>query len=89
MIFGILRVSGHSMLPKIKPRDLIIVSSIPYIFSEPKIGDTVLFRSEKKAVIKRIVKNKTGSYLVKGDNVADSKEFGWINRKDIIGKVIL
>lgn len=82
------KVSGHSMLPTLKPNQEIIVSSLPYIFSSPKAKDLIAFKHDNKNIIKRINSIKEKKYLVKGDNENDSKEYGWISKKDIIGKVI-
>ena len=85
------KIHGHSMEPTIKNGASVLVSSIPYIFSKPQIGDIVAFKKEKKVLIKRIVKIDVEKYIVSGDNKddsMDSREFGWILRRDVIGKVI-
>ncbi len=89
MVFGIFRISGHSMMPYLKPYDRVIVSSIPYYFSKPKIGDVVLFRYNDKMLIKRIKKFSSKSIFVKGDNVRDSLKTKPIKRDAILGKLIL
>ena len=50
MLIGIFRVSGHSMLPTLRPGRLVVVSSIPYFFLQPKPGDIVLFKQELKTL---------------------------------------
>ena len=37
-------ISGHSMEPTIKNGDSVFVSSVPFFFSKPKVGDIVLIR---------------------------------------------
>lgn len=64
-----------------------------YVFSNPKIGDFVVFSNRKRGerFIKRIQKIKKGTYFCIGDNTdesMDSRVFGWIDRHDILGKVI-
>lgn len=86
MIFGIYQVVGHSMLPSLNPKDKILVSSIPYFLNSPQVGDIIVFVKGNKKIIKRIKKIEKDRYLVEGDNINDSKEFGWIEKKDIIGK---
>lgn len=71
----------------------VLVSSIPYLFSKPKINDIVAFKEKNtgKIFIKRIAKIDNQKYFVKGDNKRDSldsRELGWIKIKEIIGKVI-
>jgi signal peptidase I len=83
------------MEPTIKNGESVLASGIPYLFSKPKVGDIVVFRRGGKVFIKRVVKIDPSSdgdrYFVKGDNEKDSLDsrvFGWIERKDIIGKLI-
>jgi len=84
------------MEPFIKNGQTVLASSIPYFFSKPKIGDIVAFKKTEKVFIKRITKIDPSAdgekYFVGGDNKKDSmdsRRFGWILKKDIIGKVIL
>lgn len=88
VILARFKIQGHSMLPTLKPNQEMLISSLPYFFSEPKTGDLVAFRSEGLYIIKRIKYAKSGEYKVEGDNKEDSKDYGWINKKSIIGKVI-
>jgi len=85
------RISGHSMEPSIKNGQKVLVSSIPYFFSKPKCSDIVAFRKIEKVFVKRIIKISEGKYFLKGDNEKDSfdsREFGWIERENFIGKLI-
>ena len=60
------------------------------VFLEIKSRDDVIvFKDQKHYVVKRIQEIKGEKFLVKGDNKEDSKEYGWIEKKKIIGKVIL
>jgi len=86
-------ISGHSMEPSIKNGQTVLVSLIPYLFSKPKINNIVALGERKsgKVFIKRIVKVDREKYFVSGDNKkdsVDSKDFGWILKKNIVGKVI-
>ncbi len=89
------KIEGHSMEPALLNGGIVFVSSIPYLFSKPKVGDIVAFKIDNKVLIKRIMKiNPSPSsgekYFVKGDNKSDSldsKSIGLINKKDILGKV--
>jgi len=79
------------MEPTIKNGERVFVSNIPYLFLKPKVGDLVGFKKEKKVFIKRIIKIDRGKYFVKGDNKKDSmdsRKMGWVDRREILGKVI-
>ncbi len=82
------KVSGHSMEPNLKEGQEILVSSLPYFFREPKVGEVIAFKNGDKFIVKRIRKVLGERLQVKGDNKGDSKDFGWIEREKIIGKVI-
>lgn len=86
-------IFGHSMEPNILQWQTVLVSSIPYLFSNPKINDIVAFKEKNtgKIFVKRIVKNNGNKYFMKGDNKkdsVDSQKIGWMLRKEIVGKVI-
>lgn len=79
------------MEPAILQGQTVLVSSIPYLFSKPKSGDIVAFKREEKIFIKRIARIEGQKYFITGDNKndsMDSRKFGWISRKAIIGKII-
>lgn len=91
MLLSRARVVCYSMEPTLKHNQTVIVSSIPYFFSKPKIGDIVILQHERY-IIKRISKIKQEKIFVEGDNAkesTDSRNFGWIDKKEILGKVIL
>lgn len=77
------------MMPLFIPNDKVLASSLPYIFGHPKKGDVVVFRYNKKILIKEIVKEKEDKFLVKGKNKNDSLKVGEIKRKQILGKIII
>ncbi len=81
-------IVGHSMEQTFKNGSFVLVSSIPYLFVKPKIGDTIAFKNEDKIFVKRVTKVNGEKYFVKGDNKKDSLEIGWIKKKEIVGKVI-
>jgi len=76
------------MQPLLKPGQVILISSIPYLFRKPKVGDIIAFKKGEKFIVKRMSKIAGHKLLVTGDNKVDSKDFGWIERKEIIGMVI-
>lgn len=82
------KLSGHSMQPSLKPGQEILISSIPYLFKSPKVGDIVAFKDGEKFIVKRVKKVIGDRLQLAGDNKNDSKDFGWIERKKVIGKLI-
>lgn len=89
MILGKFRIIGHSMSPKIPQGKEVLVSSLPYLLLEPRVGDIIAFWHFDKVLIKRIKKVQRENFLMEGDNISDSLKIGWKTKKDIIGKVIL
>lgn len=85
------------MSPTLQSGQIVLVNRIPYLFSKPKLSDIVALKDPRdgKILIKRISKINSAKqnlrYFVVGDNKAestDSRGFGWITKKDIIGKVV-
>lgn len=89
MLLGFFKVSGHSMLPKFFPDDIIVVSTLPYFFTSPKVGDVILFKKNGKRFLKRISNIQKERVSVRGDNKNDSLTVGDIQKKDIMGKVVV
>jgi nickel-type superoxide dismutase maturation protease len=90
MLLFRVKVVGHSMEPVLKDGQALIASSIPYFFKKPGIGEIVVLQLEK-CIIKRIAGIKKDKIFVVGDNKkesTDSRNFGWIEKDKIIGKVI-
>ena len=91
MLLSRFTIVGHSMEPALLAGDSVLVSSVPFLFVKPKMGDIIAFKKEGKIFIKRIIKKDEKKYFVKGDNKKDSldsRRFGWVERKEIVGKVI-
>jgi signal peptidase I len=88
--FMIYKVTGPSMEPLFYSKQFVLGSSLPYLFSTPKIGDVILFKRDNTTMIKRIAKIGKG-YFVLGDNKqqsTDSRSFGEIAKENIMAKVI-
>jgi len=86
------KILGHSMEPLLKNGDVILISGLLYLFKNPKINDIVAFKEKNgEVLIKRIKEVKNGKLFVSGDNKndsLDSKDFGYISKEFIIGKLI-
>ena len=80
------------MEPLLKNGDVILISGLLYLFKNPKINDIVAFKEKNgEVLIKRIKEVKNGKLFVSGDNKndsLDSKDFGYISKEFIIGKLI-
>ena len=85
------------MLPNLHEGDAVLVNRLSYLLHEPKANNIVALKDPRdgKTLIKRIVKidsaKQNTEYFVLGDNPresTDSRTFGWIKKKDIIGKVV-
>lgn len=90
MLLSKIKVAGRSMEPTLKNGQIVIASSIPFFFKKPKPGDIIILL-HRQCIIKRITKVKDGEVFVVGDNKkesTDSRNFGWVSKKEILGRVI-
>lgn len=79
------QAKGHSMSPFIKDKDIITIS--PLSINNPATGDIVAvsFQDTKSFIVHRIVDEKDGEFIIKGDN---NKSIDGIFKEDqIIGIV--
>jgi len=80
------------MIPLFYPGENVLVNKLTYFFQNPKIGDVIIIQNRiGKRLIKRIEKISGEKIYVIGENKAksvDSRRFGPILKKEIIGKVI-
>lgn len=79
------------MVPAILDKEEVI--TISYIFSRPKVGDIIVLKHNMSPFIfcKRIKKIINDDIWVEGENKEhsiDSRKFGFIKRKNIIGRVL-
>ena len=80
------------MLPVLSEKEEVITLS--YFLLQPKIGDIIVFRHIVPPFIfcKRITRIVNGKIWVEGENKKlsiDSRKFGFIEKKNIIGKVVV
>ncbi|MDE1834388.1 MAG: hypothetical protein KGH64_03565 [Candidatus Micrarchaeota archaeon] len=87
----IYRVAERSMEPTIGQGSYILVSSW---YSKPKTNDIIVLRSPESAriLVKRVRSVRSGKLFVVGDNKKesrDSRRFGYVDIRLLLGKVIL
>lgn len=80
------------MLPAYKNGDIVVVLK-KWLLQLHK-NDTVIAKDprDKRIILKRIKQVKNNQFFIVGDNEkesTDSRQFGWIKRKQIIGKVTI
>lgn len=76
------------MLPTLKPGQDVLVLCWLY---KLKKGDLVAIKKSNRDIIKRVQAIKNGKVFVLGDNdkvSLDSRNFGWVDKSAVIGKVI-
>ena len=89
----LLKVAGNSLSPTFQDGDFVLVSKIPYLFDSIREGDIVGFRHDAYGtMIKQVqsVSPNKDEILVIGtqENSVDSRRFGAISSRDLLGKVI-
>ena len=92
-MFGILKVTGDSLAPDYREGDFVLVVKIPFLLKRLGRGDTIVFKHPDYGIlIKRIDSLDTdgGEIYVTGTqpNSVDSRRFGPIRYRDVMGKVI-
>jgi phage repressor protein C with HTH and peptisase S24 domain len=92
-MFKILKVRGHSLQPDVRPGDFVVVACTPLLRRSLRPGDLVVFQRKPYGVmIKRVhrVDNDQGVLFVLGtdEDSLDSRSFGALRYRDLIGKVI-
>ena len=88
LAFAVLGKGQISMLPTIKPGDILLLDHIPY--ADLKVGDIVLRKESwvPLLVCHRIVKRSTHRVVTKGDNNKE-EDYGWMTPKTYAGRVKL
>ena len=89
--FVICTVLGQSMEPTIHQGAKVLVAKKWFLPVDE--GSIIILQdpSKKRILLKRVKINKDKKIFVEGDNKhesTDSRDFGWIEKRYIIGKVI-
>jgi nickel-type superoxide dismutase maturation protease len=90
---GLLKVTGHSLSPLYEEGDFVLVIKTPFFLRSLKSGDIIVFHHPLYGtMIKQVDRISTD-----GDEICvigthpestDSRQFGPVPRKDVVGKVI-
>ncbi|MEK6809517.1 MAG: S26 family signal peptidase [Nanoarchaeota archaeon] len=95
-MLGYFVVRGQSMEPLCKEGDFVLLDKLSYLMFRPRAGDVVVLHhpQEDRLILKYIVEEKVKErhsfYWVEGLNKegsSDSRNFGWVSREMILGKV--
>ena len=89
----VLKVTGESLSPLFLEGDYVLVVKCPIFLYSLKNGDVIVFQhSQYGAMIKRIgsISPESDEIYVMGNHPdsIDSRRFGPIHRKDVVGKVL-
>ena len=86
---AVYRVAERSMEPLIMEGSYIVVNCLPGFI---KTGDVVVVNApDGSHLVKRVDRKRGGKIFVVGDNRSisiDSRKFGWIGNRDVVGKLI-
>lgn len=75
------------MSPHLNSGDLVIIFRTKNV----KKNDVIVFDKSGDYFVKRVAEIKDSKFFLEGDNKKesiDSRKFGWIDKKDIVGKVV-
>jgi hypothetical protein len=89
----LLKVKEDSLAPDFQEGDFVVTIKIPLLRLNLRLGDIVVFRQPEYGILIKKVESFTAdgeSLFVVGShpNSIDSRRFGAVPRRDLIGKVI-
>lgn len=81
------------MLPAFRDGDFVLVCKIPFLFDKLRQGDVIAFRHKEYGTMIKQVQDFTPSkeevrVIGTHEDSVDSRHFGPISYKDVLGKVI-
>lgn len=85
--FARFQIEGESMLPSFRSGNRVLV----WRYGTVRKGDVVVFSKGGLTMVKRAVEWNGDRWVVRGDNISastDSLDFGGVEERSIIGKVI-
>lgn len=88
-----MRVTGESLSPDFQDGDFVLILKIPFLFKPIKTGDAIVFEHPSYGtLIKKVdrLDPNSDSIFVLGNHQfsLDSRQIGWIEQQNVIGKVI-
>ena len=89
----LLRVSGESLSPAYQKGDFVLVAKIPFLLRVLRRGDVVVFRHPLHGTmikqVERVLPDRDEIYVAGTHKYSvDSRSFGAIHKRDVVGKVI-
>jgi signal peptidase I len=92
-MLNLLKVSGDSLAPAYQEGDFVVVSKIPFFLGTLRRGDVIVFKHPVYGTmmkkVERVVPDRDEIYVVgTHGNSVDSRQFGAISTKALVGKVI-
>lgn len=82
------QVRGKGMAPKLRPGQHVVATRL---FRRLRPGNVVVIERGNKQTIKRIERVEANRLFVIGDNLdasVDSRQFGWLDRGEVVAKVL-
>lgn len=79
------------MEPTLKNGQVVWVNNWAYLINIVKVGDIVVFEKDRQELVKRVTKIVEDNIYLTGDNKSDSldsRSFGEVNQRLIVGKVL-
>ncbi len=92
-MLSLLRITGYSLSPAFQDGDFVLLIKIPFFLKSLKSGDIVVFKNPVYGImikqIERIAPGGEEIYVVgTHPDSTDSRQFGPVRRKDLLGKVV-